>query len=214
MDLTIGNYATANEFFDLNDYIYHSSNSVADLYMQEFRLQKAEMRQDRSDAVVSYSTDWLAEYEFTIQGDAGKPYIPIDFPVMSFPYDNQNSGFQNLFINLGTCEIEAERSNISERWQAKFLPTTDRIFFVVVPNKIEFINPSGAYLKGRKGTLLYVPGVGSDMLVPDGIANQVINMTVQKMKVLLQGVVVDNSANTNPNKVLQTEIDPNTLKPV
>lgn len=213
-DLYLMDYAQANEFFTLQDFIYHTGLVAADLYQQEFRLVKQEMRAERQEGTVAFSTDWLSAFEFTIEEKNGAFHADIPVKVVSFPYDNQNTGYQSVFINLGNCEVEADRSSLNERWQIKFLPTTDKVFFYPLKGRLEFYNPGGLMLKNRKGKLYYVPGVDDNMELPDGIVNQVINNTVQKFRVLLQQVVVDKSNDGNPNKTIQTEVNPNILKPI
>lgn len=211
-DLYYGNFRSNTDFFQLQDFVFHCGNAITALYQAEFREKYQELRSERKEEVVGFSTDWLNESDVKITLKDGKTYADIDFNVMSFPYDKQNSGYQNVFIIKQGKWITAKRSSINEIWQYQFLPNTDDIFFYPTKGKLNFFNKGILSLSQADVKVFYVPSVSDDMLVPDGIIETVIVNTVAMMKQIQNGNVIKKSIDGNQNKTLQTEVDKLQLK--
>lgn len=211
-DLYYGNYRSTNDFFQLSDFIFHCGNTIQDIYRQEYVNKYAELRAEKKEEVVGFSTDWLSEADLKITVKDGFATCEIDFGVLSFPYDKQNIGYQNVFLIKSGGWITAKRSNINEIWQYKFLPNTDEVFYYPTKGKLNFFNKGILSLNNTPVKLFYVPTITDNMLVPDGIINQVIVTTVAMMKNIEQGVVVKKSIDENQNKAMATEMNPLAVK--
>ena len=135
----------------------------------------------------------------------GEMTAKLEQPFMSFPYDNQSSGIQQVFPTRRKDGQNLERSNLNEIWQYKFLPITDRIYWYVDCDGIKFFVNSIVPL--NKVRVLYVPLVNKDMRVPSGLIDFVTTNTVGKMRSIAQGKVIKKSLDLNQNEILETEID-------
>lgn len=207
MDSFYQNFAEDSSFFTLPDFIFHAGATVADYYRQEFMQKYGEIRQEKSDEVVTFSADILIGQDIEVTKNVGKLVAPI----MSFAYDRQNSGIQEIILNKpeSNC-VQFERSNLAQIWQIAYTGPTDRIFWVLDRGAIRFFNKTRFNV--QYVTVLYVPGVGPDMLVADSLIDWVVNNTVQKMKSMKEGVVVKKSIDGNENFVMETELNKRSLK--
>jgi len=205
MDQFFQNFKSASEFFVLDDFIFNCAAALGEFYLQAFEAQRGELRQEKQDEVVAFSHDWLSEGVLKVKDLEAA----IDFDFMSFPNDKQDSGIQEVF-SVKPANVDLERSNLTEIWQYKFLPLTNRIFWRIDRKKIKFFNKGEGNISEVR--VLYVPARSNTMEVPQSLVQYAIDTTVMKMKEKAQAVVVKKSLDGNQNKVLQTEIDPESLK--
>lgn len=200
------NYADNTSFFLLEDFLIRAGNIAAGFYMAMFQQLKAEMRQEKRDEVVAFDPSVLSEQEIALEKKDKEWVGTIDKAAMSFPFDEQTSGYQ-LAIDLSTGE-EIERSNINEVWGYKYMPETCRKFFRIEGDKLKiFASPSSAT---KKVKLLYVPSIkigDGDVQLPDGMVDFVITGTVNFMRQTQQGVVIKKSLDNSQDKIMESEIN-------
>jgi hypothetical protein len=196
-------YAGNTTFFTLEDWVYRCGAVLGDFYAAEFKAKYAEYRQERKDEVIAFSTDLLNEEDFDVKFEDGESVIepPRAF---TFAYDNQNSGYQNLFVVMPSPKYEAERTSINEGWSLKYMGTVNRIFWYPVGGKIRLIKTGNCNV--QKVRLYYVPAISSDMQVPDAMQNYVRMKAVEQMKFAAQQII-DKTNDQNPNKTLETEVN-------
>lgn len=211
MDLYYQNYKSNSDFFVLSDFIFHCGNTVTDFYLQQYQLQYAEIRQEKKDQVVAFSADFLGEQILKIKKEGGETFAIIEKPVMSFPFDKQNIGIQEIFVTKPSGCVDLERQTINAIWDLKYQPVNNRVFWWVDRDRIKF------YTKGiynvQEVRILYVPAANNeDAEVPDGIVKYVIDTTVLTMKQISQGVVVKKSVDGNQNKIIETEVNSTLLR--
>lgn len=217
MDQFFQQYKGENDFFDLEDFISMCGNTVSALYLTYYQQQYAQLRQDRNMEGISFDAGWLLSQEVAVENKDGYLFATLEKSVMTFPYDNNSCGVQNVFIIEPFSNDELERTTISGLWQLKYIPKTNRIFFYsdvpatgcVTISKLGFVNKGNCNIK--KIRVLYVPSMNSDANVPDGLIADAVIKTVLAMKQISTGSVIDETENQNSNKILQTEIDKNTL---
>lgn len=209
MDEFYQNYRAGTDFFELQDFVFHCGTTVAGAYQQGYDLKYAEMRQDRQEEIVSFSHDWLLDQVLQVEHKEGETFVCLKQRPMSFPYDKQDTGIQEVF-SLDPRGTIMERSNITEIWQQHYYPGTSRIFWWVDQAKIKFFNKGGCNVNSVR--ILYVPEISDNMLVPDALVDYTVTTTVSKMKQIAEGVVQKKSLDGNDNKVMQTEIDTSALK--
>ncbi len=206
MDAYYRDYKGNSDFFDLDDFIYHCGATAADFYRQEWAAKYAELKAEKSESLVSFGDDQLVTKTLKAKTINGGYVAEIDFPVLSFTYDTQYTGIQSVFSHGN----ELERSSSNQRWQFSMMPVTNRIFWYVTGNKIYF------YTKGHCNVgeieVSFIPGIGPDMIVPDGISRYVIDTTVGMMRQLEAGKVVKETNDGNKNMVLESEINKAALK--
>lgn len=206
MDAYYRDFKGAADFFDLDDFIFRCGATAAEFYRQEFAAKYGELKAERSDSLVAFGDDLLASKTIKVTSDPTGAYAEIDFPVLSFSYDTKNAGLQSVFSH----GVEVERSSMTERWQLAQLPYTNKTFWWLEGKRIKFFTKG--YSNVDDITVYYVPGIGHDMIIPDGIIDHVINTTVMAMKQIEQGMVVKATNDGNPNKIIETEINKTAMK--
>lgn len=209
MDDFYQNYRSYQDFFNLQDFIDRAGAVVGAIYKDEFDRLRAELRQERQDEAISFSGDWLSEQVLAVALQDGEMVAELQQKPMSFPFDNQNSGIQDVFA-VKPPGVILERSNINEIWQYNYLPSTNRIFWRLDRSKLKFFSKGVCPLKEVR--VLYAPTVSEDMEVPDGIIHAALTQTVLSMKGKAEGVVVKKALDGNDNKTLQTEVNKSQLK--
>lgn len=214
MDMYYGDYQGSDQFFSKEDFIRYCGYTVSDLLLQEYRTRRQENRSDKNDEVVPFSSEWMFEERVKVEEVDGEKISLLSQSVMSFPFDRQGSGLQDV-IAIKPKRIYIERGNQEEEWNYEYLPATDRIFWILQPStkdgsKIKFYNKG---LVGIEIVLVrYVPSPHDDMRIPDSIQNYVMTTTVMNMKQIEVGAVIDKTNDGNSNKVMETEINKNSLK--
>ena len=208
MDQYYTNYKSATDFFTLEDFIFNCGAVLEQFYLEAYAIERATIRQDKQDEVVSFSHDWLIEKILDVKPVDGVLTAMMDFGILSFPYDAQNTGLQEV-LPSGIGGIELERSNLTEIWQYKLLPRTNRIFWRVIRNRIEFFNHGVCRLSNVR--VVYVPAISPEMEVPESLVEMAITKAVTRMKELGKDAVVKKSLDGNQNKTLATEIDTTAL---
>lgn len=206
MDAFYRDYKGNADFFDIDDFIYHCGATAGDYFRQEWAAKYAELKAEKSESMVTFGDDLLLTKTLKAKPVGNGFEADIDFPVLSFTYDTQNLGIQSIFSHGN----ELERTSANQRWQLAMMPVTNRVFWYVTSKKIYF------YTKGPCNVgefdVSYIPGIGPDMIIPDGIVKYVIDTTVGVMRQLETGIVVKESNDGNRNKIMESEINKAALK--
>lgn len=210
MDDFYQNYRSDSDFFTLDDFISRCGQVAADVYQKEWQRQYAEIRQERKPELVSYDPTWLNEQVLKVEEKDSVRFAKLQQPIMSFLYDQQSCGIQYVFRTKPGPEIELERQSLAEGWQLKYTPFSDKIYFTPQSDRITFSTNGNCNVVNIK--VLYVPAIGANMIIADGITNIVISEVVRSMREEKQGTIVKKSIDGNPNTVLQTEMNPALLK--
>ncbi len=211
MDLFYATYKTDIEFFDIEDFITHTGHTVADIYQKYYELQYKTLRQDGRQEVVTFDNSVLSEQILDVKDESGILSAKLSQPIMSFIYDQSTVGIQDVFIIEPSPMVQVERNTVSSIWHLNYLPPMNKIWFYLTMDKLNFINKGTCNIK--KVRVFYVPAMYDLALIPDGIINQAIELTVGKMIKLTDKKVFKESLNQNNNKILESEIDKQTLKP-
>ncbi len=207
MDDYYSNYKQDSQFFELSDFIFAAGATLGDYYKNEFLAKYNEIRQEKSEEIVTFSPDILIDKVVDVKDGIAK----FGESYMSFLYDRNSVGIQIIQVVKpeGDC-VDLERSNLAQLWQLKLLPATNTIFWIVERGNIRFYNKGEFNV--QKVRVFYVPGIGENTLVPDSLVDWVVSNTVVKKKQINQGNVVKKAINENPNMVLESEIDKTQLK--
>jgi hypothetical protein len=206
MDAFYQDFKQNSEFFDLPDFIFHAGATLGDYYRQQFEAKYAELRQEKSEEIVTFSDDILANAVVKVKDNVAL----FDKKIMSFAYDRQNAGIADVFITKPEGFTSMERTNLAQIWQLRYMPYTGKIFWYLERGKIKFY--SNGTCNVNEVSIYYVPGVGPEMEVADSLIDWTVNNTVQKMRQLKEGVIVKKSLDGNQNKLPETEIDKSQLK--
>lgn len=223
MDNYYQTYKSQEDFFDLPDFVDMVGNAVSAIYLQFFREKYAMIRQDRNPELVSFDVGWLSEQEVEVKKEKNERLVAkLKEPVMVFPYDTNSAGIQFVFVSEPYSDDEVERASMASLWQLKYIPKVNKMFFtpqVTIDSECDtkgngsliIVNKSNCNV--HKVRVLYVPVLGNDgeSFVPDGIVEEAVFKTVMGMKQMANGQIIDMTSNSNPNKILQSEIDKNTV---
>jgi hypothetical protein len=215
MDGYLQNFRSNSEFFTLEDFVFRAATIIAEFYQKSYDAQYAMNRADKTDEVISFSSDMLSEQDLKVERKKQETFATLTAPIMAFIHDKQTTGAQEL-IPVIPYDAKLERSNITETWQYNLMPLTNRIFWRLQGNRILFFKNGFSNINEVK--LLYIPAVmdkdgnvQEQALIADGVAEMAINATVMKMKQEKDGIVIKELNDGNQNKVLQNEA--NLVKP-
>lgn len=209
MDAYYQAYKSASQFFDLQDFIFNCGATIAAIFQDEVKLKYAELRAAKSEDVVSLPADWLLEQALKVDRKDNQTFVTLEKPVMSFSWDNQVLGVQDV-LPVKPVDAKLERTTQTANWQTQYVPFTNRTFWHVKGEKIFFQRKGGCNIS--EVSILYIPSISADMLVPDGIVDNVMNQTIAKMRQAQQGIVVKKSVDGNQNLVLEGEMNKQSLK--
>lgn len=209
MDQFFQSYKSSSQFFDIDDFVFYTGATIADIYRQEAQAKYTELRSLKQEEVVSFPTDWLLEQRLKIARKDNETYAEFAEPVMSFSWDNQVIGVQDI-LPVKPSDAIFERTTQDAAWQNRHLPFTGRTFWYVKRNRIIFQNKGGCNI--NEVSALYIPAINDSMLVPEAIVDMAITQTVMKMKQVAQGAVVKKSTDGNQNMVMEGEINKQSLK--
>lgn len=209
MDQFFQSYKSSSQFFDIDDFVFYTGATIADIYRQEAQTKYTELRSLRQEEVVSFPADWLLEQRLKVVRKDNETCVELIEPVMSFSWDNQVIGVQDI-LSVKPSDAIFERTTQDAAWQTRHLPFTGRFFWYAKGGSIFFKNKGGCNLS--EVSVLYIPAINNSMLVPEAIVDMAITQTVSKMKQIAQGVVVKKSTDGNQNMVMEGEINKNSLK--
>lgn len=211
MDLYYLNYKSPSDYLDLSDFISHCAGIVGNLYLQGYQKDYNEFRQDKKDEVVSFDPAILNDQLLTVERKDGEIFSKLLNPVMSFPYDEQGIGVQDVQAIKPLNGVKFERTTIGALWQLEYVPNCNIVFWCLQRDKIKFVNKSSCNIQEIK--VWYVPSIyDPNFLVPDGIYEFIVTTAAATIKEITKGQIVKVSADGNPNKLIQTEINPLSLK--
>lgn len=210
MDLFYNTYKADVEFFDLNDFINHVGNTISDFYQKYYELSYKSLMQEGKTEVVTFDPGMLSEQILEVKDKDGILFAQLLQPVMSFMYDQSSTGIQDVIIIEPISDCQVERSSTGSKWQLKYMPVTNKIWFCPDIDKISFVNKGVGNIKRVR--VLYIPSMYPEALIADGIINQSIESTVNKMLTFADKKVYKKSLNQSLDKTIETEIDKAQLK--
>lgn len=210
MDSYFQDFRAASSFFTLPDFVYHTGATIAGAYQQEYQRQYAENRQEQKEELVSFDPSWLNEQVLKVESKNGELIATLAEPIMSFLYDRCTAGIQFVFATKPRPEFELERLSLEEKWQAAYIPFSNRVYFVPQRDKIMLVKKGNCNVAEIR--VLFIPAISNTLIVPDGLIEYAITNTVQRMKAYKDGVVVKKSLDGQQNMAFQTEMNPNANK--
>lgn len=210
MDLYFQSYKSSSQFFDLDDFVFYTGATIADIYRQEAQTKYTELRALKQEEVVTFPADWLLEQRLKIVRKDNETYGELTEPVFSFSWDNQVIGVQDV-LPVKPIDAIFERTTQDAAYQFRHLPYTNRIFWYVKRNRILFQNKGGCNV--NEVSVLYIPAINGSMFVPDAIVDMAINQTVLKMKQVAQGTIEKKGIDgQQKNITIETEMNKMALK--
>ncbi len=209
MDNYYTNYKSDTNFFTIDDFIRYAGNTAASIYRQYYEKQYGDTRQEKKEEVVAFDTGMLSEQVLEVENKNGNLFAKLKEPIMSFLYDQQSVGIQNVFIETPVNGGQIERTTLSQLYALRYFPVSNRVFFYGGIDTINFVNKGVCNVKTVR--VFYIPSMYPNALIADGIAEDIIKETVATIKGLSEGMVVKKSLDGNQNVVVQSEIDKKSL---
>lgn len=210
-NLYFQDYAETSEFFDAGDFAFYCGAAYADLLGQEYRLEYNRMIAEGVSDIVGFSSDWLKTETLKRQTDKENGYyIDLSQPILSLPYDKQNSSIQNIYPADKKFKGEYIRGSVDNTWEDEYLPLTKKVFWSLLGNRIYLTTNMGEPPSLSK--VVYVPGISDDLDIPDARVWAVITNTIEMMRKAAANYVVSETADQNSNKLPQTDVDKNLIK--
>jgi hypothetical protein len=211
MDIYYASFKTDEDFFTIFHFEYLVGVAYAQILEQEYREQRREAKQETGYTEIALQSDMLIEKELDVQrrkGRDGEYYIELPSRPFTFPYDPYGFGVQTIRSTDSKC-TNFVRATAKIDQQLCVMPKVSRIFFYPLGKNIELRN---LYCHLSKAIVTYLPDItdpqlGEDAEIPKSKEDVVIRQVLQMMLAARQGQVVDMSNNSNPNKVMQSEID-------
>lgn len=211
-DMFYQNYKADSDFFVKEDFVFYTGNTITGIYQAYYQEKYKELLSEKKDEVISFDIGMLSEQVLEVSNDCGFLSAKLKYPIMTFMYDNRNTGLQNVFVTKPTGNYsELERTTNNELWQTKYLPVTNRIFFYLDLVNINFVNKGACNVNEVR--LLYVPSMFPEAMIPDAIIDQAIQKTILSMKTAADKNVIKETLDQNKNKVLETELNTAQAKP-
>lgn len=210
MDVFYQNYKSNSDFFDLEDFVAHCGGVLGAAYLQQYQERRAELRQEKREEIISFDIGILLPQVLEVKKENGQLFAVLKHGVMSFPYDEQGVGIQQLF-SLPNSRVAFERTTSVSQYQLQYVPACNVIFWYQEGERLWFINKS--LVIPEKIKALTVPSINDpNLMVPDGMVEYVITTAAMTIKQVGQGVIVKKSDDQNPNKIIQTEANLLSLK--
>ncbi len=209
MDNFYSSYKSDFQFFDLDDFMRYTGNAVSAIYQKYYEAQYKDLRAERKDEIVTFDTGMLSEQILEVENKDGELTAALKEPVMSFMYDQSNTGIQYVNIIEPAGSQEVQRTTINAKWQLAYLPKTNTIWYYPKIKEVGFINQNNCNIK--KVSMLYVPEMYPEALIADGIVQDAIANTVMMVKQLTDKTVVKKTLDNNENKLQETELNGATL---
>lgn len=200
------------DFFEIEDATRYAGDAVSEFYEAMYRENYKEIRQDGKNEIVGFDSNLLMDKDFDVKEvKYGDNFVPFVNEVLTFMYSNQDVGIQDIIVlSPSGCEASIERIPFSKRLNKKYMPRVNRIFFYTDNSGLFFQCLGDSVVEKIK--VYYVPKPSPTMLCPEGIVQSVITKTVGMLKELAKGNVIKKSIDSNDNKIMETEINKQSLK--
>jgi hypothetical protein len=201
------------DFFTIDDALRYAGDAAGEIYESAYREMYKEIRQEGKDEVVGFEEGILLEKELDVKGEKyGDKFVEFGEDVFHFLYSSQDVGIQNVIVlSPSNCEASVERITFSKRLNKNYMPRVNRILF--------YTDNTGIFLQCLGNSrvdrikVFYVPKPSKNMECPDGIVQMVITKTVGMLKEMSKGVIIKKDIDNNQNKVMESEINKQALKP-
>lgn len=207
MDLYYQQYKSDEDFFEEEHFQYLVTVAYAKLLQDEYEKSYAKARAEKGRGEAQLNPQWFIPEDHELQAsDLGDKEISLKNCPFSFRFDEQSSSIQGVYPLGGKCS-ELIRTNIESLWALKHVPTTNIVWWYPVGNKIIFKN---IHCGLKRVKILYIPSlkdIDDECGVPDSMQGDIMDWVLQRMSVARQGGVIDMTADQNPNKMIETEIN-------
>lgn len=202
-------YRTDEDFFDLPHFEYICAMVYSKILENEYKIARAESKTEEGISSVIINGDYLVKEKVAPKKEDGDYILTLKQSIFQFQFDKNNTGIQRISNPNQGCKRFVRTNMQKSDWMSGILPKTDRVFFYGTGKQVVLKNVTCAL--NAELTVMYVPEISSvdseEAIIPEGKGYDVVTIGMDLMKRARNGEVIDMTNNSNPNKVIQTEID-------
>lgn len=213
LDVLYQNYITDEDFISDVHIRYVIASYYSTLLMQDYQSSKKENFGENGFIYPSFASELIRTTEpLDVKKDGDFSYVET-VQVMSFPYDSYGFGVQSVRCLKNTVNNEFNRTTSKMKNKFNVIPFSDIVWWWCEANRIYMYSASKIPSKVIANIIPAMNYLDEGFVIPDTLQTQIINGVLDFFKRGAANSVIDMSDNSNPNKVLQSEIDSATLKP-
>lgn len=211
MDAYYQDYKPDEGFFDLSYFMSMASTAYGKLLNDAYEAAKLLNRATLGFSFVELSSDLLVMEKLAVKENTElkQHYSDLSKPIYTFPFDSMATAV-NRVMPFGTDCGEFIKISLDDSWKLCQLPANNKSFYSVFNDKIIYNKFACPELKFVN--VMYAPAISSDdadAQITDSLAFNIQTLVLQQMIGAREGTIVDKTNDSNPNKVIQTEIDKN-----
>lgn len=218
MDRYYKEYKASVQFFDIEDFTAGCAFAYGRVLQEMYQLMYAELRSEKTDGLVSFDPLILNEQILPVEKVGNVRMAKFTHPIMSFGFSDQSIGVQQVTVVEPTASFgeDIERSSKTAQWQMKYVPLVNKLFFI--PTKEGLIIEKKGFCNVSKVAVSYIPAPYdknnqpiTDFQVPEGMVDEIIAECIA----LIQSgglAVVKKTNDRNPNMVMESEINKNSVR--
>ncbi len=219
MDAFYQSYAKESDFLQQEDFAQYTSMFYQQVLQEDFDKTRRELIQlrmlDMNESII-LSDSWYEVKDVEVKKE-GNEYFAEMPSTFSFNRDVTFSGLKAVypFDNVGDCCGKFAKIKSDQCSGLEYLPKSDNtIYYFPLGSKI-FFKKVNCGLKKVK--VAYIPNMndteeGTEISIPEGLIAEIVTRTNNFLTSAKNGTVIDKTNNQNPNKTIQTEVDPNSIQ--
>lgn len=206
-DLFYQSYRSDESFFEDAHFRYIIATVYDTLLVNDFQKSKQESFSEGGYIFPTFAHDLIKPTPvLPVHTDGDFKYIDTG-SVVSFPYDNWGYGVQKIRCKVnGKCPT-FKRVSPSMRDKFNIIPFTELVYFWIEGQRTYLYGAGNIPTELVAEVIMSVDVNDDDFYIPQSYESQIINAALQLFKQASQGGVVDMSNDSNPNAVLQQEIN-------
>lgn len=205
-----------SDFFEAEHFIYCAKAVYAKLIDTAAKESRQLDKLESGYYTISLSQDWLIEEEVGFEEDKRNNGIfigQLKRAPYAFSFDRMSYSVQTVEPLDNDCNSYT-RISADQRFKFRHIASTNMVFFYVLGDKIYLVNQSTCTPK--KAIVWYAPslaGEPDEVIIPLNKHFDIVTIGAKLMADITANTVVDKTNNQNTNKIIQSEIDKNTIQP-
>ncbi len=208
LDLLFQDYATDVNFIQIPHVNFLIGAYYNTLLVKDYQDSKKENFAENGFIYPTFSQEVMRKVDLETNIDGDFKYCQID-NVVSYPFDQNSYGIVGVrCIKNKICgDFKRTKASMKDKFCSGIIPFTNTVWFWLEANRLYFYSAKEI---PDKVTVTLIPTVDSndnDFEIPQSYQQVLINGVLQILKQAASGVVIDVTNDSNPNKVLQSEIN-------
>lgn len=212
MDSYYQDFAPDDSFFRLEDFATWVGRAYGKIADDSAQLIYKGSLSESGQGQIIFSQDWWSFKDYDVKEKDGQLSIALDIKYLGFTYDNQNSGIQLLtgLGHSGNCG-NFKRTTLTQLWKLSQHTMNSIVWWYPSGETISFSVMGSC--KPKKVRVWYLPSVEDENFkLPSTKEFDIAYLAFQFLKAAQTGTIVDETADRNANKTIQTESNSAQLK--